>query len=64
MPRRRRSDGYGALDVLARENAGFREVGTERLGTRCRDGAHDAVIFDLLATDPAVRVATGSTNAG
>ena len=30
---------------------GFREVGIERAGTRCRDGAHDAMIYDLLASD-------------
>jgi RimJ/RimL family protein N-acetyltransferase len=29
----------------------FREVGTERGGTICRDGRHDAVIFDLLPGD-------------
>lgn len=34
--------------------AGFREVGVERQGTRCSDGRHDAVIYDLLASDPAV----------
>jgi RimJ/RimL family protein N-acetyltransferase len=30
---------------------GFREVGTERQATRCRDGVHDAMVYDLLAAD-------------
>lgn len=30
------------------EQNGFREGGTERLGTLCRDGRHDTVIYDLL----------------
>ncbi len=30
---------------------GFREVGTERRGTLCRDGRHDAVVYDLLPAD-------------
>jgi len=30
---------------------GFREAGTERLGTLCRDGRHDSVIYDLLPAD-------------
>ncbi|RNL62956.1 N-acetyltransferase [Nocardioides marmoriginsengisoli] len=29
----------------------FREAGIERAGTPCRDGAHDAVVYDLLASD-------------
>ncbi len=33
------------------ESTGFREVGIERLGTLCRDGARDAMIYDLLAID-------------
>lgn len=33
------------------EANGFREGGTERLGTRCRDGWHDTVLYDLLPTD-------------
>lgn len=44
-----------AVDNLASRNvalaAGFREAGTERAGTPCRDGPHDAVIYDLLAGD-------------
>jgi len=43
-----------AASVQVARSAGFREVGTERLGTLCRDGRHDAVIFDLLASDPVV----------
>ena len=31
------------------EANGFRAAGTERLGTACRDGRHDAVIYDLLS---------------
>jgi RimJ/RimL family protein N-acetyltransferase len=31
------------------EANGFREIGIERLGTRCRDGWHDTAIYDLLA---------------
>lgn len=30
---------------------GFHEVGTERAGTLCRDGRHDAVIYDLVPGD-------------
>jgi RimJ/RimL family protein N-acetyltransferase len=30
---------------------GFREVGVERGGTSCRDGRHDAVVYDLLPGD-------------
>lgn len=30
---------------------GFREVGIERLGTPCRDGPHDAMVYDLLPGD-------------
>lgn len=30
---------------------GFREVGTERAGTTCRDGKHDAVVYDRLVGD-------------
>jgi RimJ/RimL family protein N-acetyltransferase len=30
------------------EANGFREVGTERLGTICREGRHDSVIYDLV----------------
>lgn len=33
------------------EANGFRLLGTERLGTRCRDGQRDAAIYDLLAGD-------------
>lgn len=33
------------------EANGFREVGTERLGTLCRDGRHDAVIYDRVPSD-------------
>jgi len=33
------------------EANGFREAGTERLGTLCRDGRHDAVIYDLVPAD-------------
>lgn len=40
-----------AASVHVARSAGFREVGTERLGTLCRDGRHDAVIFDLLPDD-------------
>ncbi|MCW2754933.1 MAG: putative GCN5-related N-acetyltransferase [Marmoricola sp.] len=34
------------------EANGFREIGTERGATICRDGRHDAMIYDLLPTDP------------
>lgn len=57
-------DGGLGLDklrlVAAVENAasrrvaevnGFREVGVERLGTLCRDGRQDAVLYDLLPAD-------------
>jgi RimJ/RimL family protein N-acetyltransferase len=46
--------------VAAAENAasrrvaevnGFREVGVERAATHCRDGVHDAAIYDLLVDD-------------
>jgi RimJ/RimL family protein N-acetyltransferase len=30
---------------------GFRTVGTERLGTPCRDGRHDTVVYDLVPAD-------------
>jgi RimJ/RimL family protein N-acetyltransferase len=33
------------------EANGFREVGIERLGTICRDGRHDTVIYDLVPAD-------------
>ncbi|MCW2858038.1 MAG: putative GCN5-related N-acetyltransferase [Marmoricola sp.] len=33
------------------EANGFREVGTERGGTICRDGRHDAMIYDLVPGD-------------
>lgn len=33
------------------EANGFREGGVERAGTICRDGAHDTVTYDLLASD-------------
>ena len=33
------------------EANGFRTVGTERLGTTCRDGRHDVVIYDLVPAD-------------
>lgn len=33
------------------EANGFREAGTERAGTRCRDGWHDAVVYDLVPGD-------------
>lgn len=33
------------------EATGFREVGTERLGTLCRDGRHDTVVYDLVPAD-------------
>ncbi len=44
-----------AVDNLASRRVaaanGFREVGVERLGTSCRDGQHDAVLYDLLPGD-------------
>jgi len=33
------------------EANGFREVGVERLGTVCRDGRHDTVVYDLVPAD-------------
>ena len=33
------------------EQNGFRVVGTERSATLCRDGHHDAVVYDLLPGD-------------
>lgn len=33
------------------EANGFRELGIERLGTRCRDGWHDTAIYDLVADE-------------
>ena len=33
------------------EANGFRLAGTERLGTLCRDGRHDTVIYDLVPAD-------------
>lgn len=33
------------------ERVGFREVGVERRATTCRDGSHDAVVYDLLPED-------------
>ncbi len=42
-------DNTASLRVAAAN--GFREVGTERAGTICRGGRHDAVIFDLVPGD-------------
>lgn len=33
------------------EANGFREIGVERAGTRCRDGSHDAMLYDLVPGD-------------
>lgn len=40
---------------------GFREIGIERAGTRCRDGRHDAALYDLLPRD--ARAGAGAVTA-
>ncbi|MFL6157646.1 MAG: GNAT family N-acetyltransferase [Marmoricola sp.] len=42
-------DNAGSRAVAQR--AGFRYVGTERAGTPCRDGPHDAAIYDVVPAD-------------